>query len=101
MLQDGPSLVLLDPLGHHVQDIVHHSRTQFQVKVRFHALLSDRLGYTLGVTTWRREGKKKEDGPGGWNICTLTSNYAGLLELTTAWKNTTEANHKDSKQCSL
>lgn len=41
MLQDGASLVLLDTLWHHVQDVVHDSRSQLQVKVRLNALLGD------------------------------------------------------------
>ncbi len=40
MLQDGASLVLLDALWHHVQDVMHHSCSQLQVKVRLNALLS-------------------------------------------------------------
>ena len=38
MLQDGASLVLLDTFWHHVQDVMHHSRSQLQVKVRLNAL---------------------------------------------------------------
>ena len=51
MLQDGPGLVLLDALGHHVQDVVHDGGTQLQVKVGLHTLLGHRLGHTLGVTS--------------------------------------------------
>lgn len=51
VLQDGSGLVLFDALGHHVQDVVHHSSTQLQVKVRLHTLFSNRLGYTLGMTS--------------------------------------------------
>lgn len=47
VLQDGPGLVLLDPLGHHVQDIVHHCRPQLQVKVGLYPLLGDSLGHPL------------------------------------------------------
>ena len=39
MLQDGASLVLLDTLWHHVQDVMHYSCSQLQVKVRLNALL--------------------------------------------------------------
>lgn len=39
MLQDGARLVLLDALWHHVQDVMHDSRSQLQVKVRLYALL--------------------------------------------------------------
>lgn len=55
MLQNGPGLVLLDAFRHHVQDIVHYSSTQLQVKVRLHTLLSDRLGHTLGVTSYKNK----------------------------------------------
>lgn len=51
VLQDGPGLVLLDALGHHVQDVVHHGGTQLQIEVRLHALLGHRLGDSLGMTT--------------------------------------------------
>mmetsp|Transcript_6161 Transcript_6161/g.24641 ORF Transcript_6161/g.24641 Transcript_6161/m.24641 type:complete len:696 (-) Transcript_6161:121-2208(-) len=47
--QDGARFVLLDALGHHVQDVVHDGRAQLQVEVRLHALLRDRLGDALGV----------------------------------------------------
>ena len=50
MLQDGAGLVLLDPLWHHVQNVVHHSCTQLQVKVALNSLLCDRLGHALGVS---------------------------------------------------
>ena len=39
VLQDGARLVLLDALRHHVQDVVHHSCPELQVKVRLNALL--------------------------------------------------------------
>lgn len=52
MLQDGSGLVLFDALWHHVQDVVHHSSTQLQVKVRLHTLFGHSLGYALGVTSW-------------------------------------------------
>lgn len=52
MLEDGARLVLLDPLGHHVHNVVHHGGTQLQVKVGLHALLRHCLGHS-----WRqREG---------------------------------------------
>ena len=50
VLQDGPGLVLLDALGHHVQDVVHDSSTQLQVEVGLDTLLGHRLGHALGVT---------------------------------------------------
>lgn len=39
VLQDGASLVLLHTLGHHVQDVVHDSRSELQIKVGLNALL--------------------------------------------------------------
>ena len=63
VLQDGPGLVLLDALGHHVQNVVHDGSTQLQVKVGLHALLSHRLGHALGVTPWGR-------GRGDWLVMT-------------------------------
>lgn len=59
MLQDGPGLVLLDALWHHVQDVVHHSSTELQVKVGLHALLGHGLRNSLGVTTYKTKKKKK------------------------------------------
>ena len=41
VLQDGARLVLLDALGHHVQDVVHHGCPELQVKVGLNALLGD------------------------------------------------------------
>lgn len=50
VLQDGPGLVLLDALGHHVQDVVHDCGAQLKVKVGLNTLLGHRLGHALGVT---------------------------------------------------
>ena len=41
MLQNGPSFVLFDSLGHHVYNIVHNGSTQLKIKVRLHTLLGD------------------------------------------------------------
>ena len=43
-LQDGARLVLLDPLGHHVEDVVHDRRSQLKVKVTLNSLFRHRLG---------------------------------------------------------
>lgn len=43
MLQNGPCLILLDALRHHINDVVHHGRAQLQVEVGLHALLRHRL----------------------------------------------------------
>lgn len=51
MLQDGAGLVLLDALGHHVEDVVHDRSAQFEIKVRLDALLRHRLGHALRVAT--------------------------------------------------
>eukprot|EP00123_Amoebidium_parasiticum_P018100 comp24100_c1_seq1/m.43517 comp24100_c1_seq1/g.43517 ORF comp24100_c1_seq1/g.43517 comp24100_c1_seq1/m.43517 type:complete len:308 (+) comp24100_c1_seq1:5498-6421(+) len=58
MLQNGAGLILLDTLGHHVHDVVHHRRTQLQVKVRLHTLLGDRLGNALAVSPLKLTGQK-------------------------------------------
>ena len=56
MLQDGPGLVLLDALRHHIQDVVHDGSTELQVEVGLHSLLSHSLGHTLGVTACLQAG---------------------------------------------
>jgi hypothetical protein len=50
-------LVLLNGLGHHVQNIVHDSRSQFQVVVGFNALLGDSFGDTFAISTFKLSGK--------------------------------------------
>ena len=52
MLQYRARLVRLDSLGHHIQDIVHHSGTELQIKVRLHTLFGHRLGDTFRMTTF-------------------------------------------------
>lgn len=52
MLQDRLRLVLLDSLGHHVEDVVHDSGTKFEIEVRFDTLLRNRLCDSLRVTTF-------------------------------------------------
>lgn len=47
MLQYDTGLVLLDTLWHHVQDVVHHRRTQLQIEVRLNALFSHSLCHAL------------------------------------------------------
>lgn len=58
VLQDGSGLVLFDPLRHHVQDVMHHSCTQLQVKVRLHTLFGHSLCNTLRVTSCRGNQSK-------------------------------------------
>ena len=58
MLEDGPGLVLLDALWHHVQDVVHHCSSQLQVKVTLHSLLRHCLGHTLRVPTFELSGEE-------------------------------------------
>ena len=53
MLQNGLRLVLLDRLGHHIQNIVHDSGTKFQVIVGLNTLLCDRLRNTLAVSSFK------------------------------------------------
>lgn len=43
MLQDSLRLVLLDSLGHHVEDIVHDGSSELEIEVRFDTLLRDSL----------------------------------------------------------
>ena len=50
MLQNGSGLVGSDAFGHHVNDVVHHSRTELQVKVTLHSLLGDGLGHAFADT---------------------------------------------------
>ncbi len=47
VLEDGARLVLLDPLRHHVDDVVHHGGAQLQVEVALHALFRHGLGHAL------------------------------------------------------
>jgi hypothetical protein len=58
MLQNGLRLVLFDRLRHHVQDVVHHSGTKFQVVVRFDTLLCNGLCDTLAVTAFKLTGEE-------------------------------------------
>ena len=44
MLQNSLGLVLLDALGHHVEDVVHDGGTKLEIEVRFDSLLGDGLG---------------------------------------------------------
>lgn len=52
MLQDRLRLVLLDSLGHHVEDVVHDGRTEFEIEMRLDTLLRDSLCDSLRVTTF-------------------------------------------------
>lgn len=58
MLQNSLRLVLLDRLGHHVQNIVHDGGAQFEVIVGLDTLLGDSLRDTLAVTTLELTGKQ-------------------------------------------
>jgi len=58
MLQDGLGLVLLDRLWHHVQDIVHHRSTQFQVIMRLDTLFRDGLRDAFAVTALELTGEE-------------------------------------------
>lgn len=52
MLKDRLRLILLDRLGHHVQNIVHDSSTELQIIMRLNTLLRHRLRDTLAITTF-------------------------------------------------
>lgn len=58
MLQDRLRLVLLDALGHHVEDVVHDGGAELEVEVRLDALLGDRLGDALGVPALELTGEQ-------------------------------------------
>ena len=58
MLQNGLGLVLLDRLGHHVEDVVHDRRTELQVEVRLDALLGDRFGNSFAIAPLELAGEK-------------------------------------------
>jgi len=51
-LQDGLRLVLLDSLGHHIENVVHDSCSKFEIEVRFDTLFRNRLCNSLRVTTF-------------------------------------------------
>lgn len=58
MLQDRLRLVLLDRLGHHVENVVHDGSAEFKIEMRLNALLSDGFGDTLAVTTFELPGQQ-------------------------------------------
>ena len=57
VLQDRLRLVLLDGLGHHVQNIVHYRSAKLKVVVRLDTLLRHRLRDALAVTTFELTGQ--------------------------------------------
>ena len=52
------SLVLLDGFRHHIENVVHDSRTQFQIVVRLNALLCHRVRNVLAVTSLELASKQ-------------------------------------------
>ena len=58
MLQNSLRFVLLDSFRHHVQDVVHDSSAQLQIKVRLDTLLGNSRGDAFGVTTFELPSKK-------------------------------------------
>ena len=58
MLQNSLRLILLDGLGHHVQDIMHDSSTKFKVVMRFNTLLGHGLRNTLAISAFELAGQK-------------------------------------------
>merc|ERR1719318_1736727 len=55
---NSPGLVLLDTLGHHVDDVVHHAGSQLQVEVALHPLLGDSFGHPLAMPALKLPGQK-------------------------------------------
>lgn len=49
---------MLYTLRHHVQDVVHHCRTQLQIIMRFNSLLGDSPRHSLGLSTFELPRKK-------------------------------------------
>lgn len=47
MLQNSLGLVLLNSFGHHIQNIVHDSRSELEVEMRLDPLLRNSLGDTI------------------------------------------------------
>lgn len=52
-MKDGLRLVLLDRLGHHIENVVHNGSTKLQIEVGLDTLLRDRLRNTLAITTFK------------------------------------------------
>ena len=63
VLEDGPGLVLLDSLRHHVDNVVHHAGAQLQVEVGLDPLLGDRLGHALAVPPLELPGQQVAQPP--------------------------------------
>lgn len=47
MLQNRLGFILLDSLGHHVENVVHDCGSKLEIKVRFNPLLGDGLCDTV------------------------------------------------------
>lgn len=58
VLQDRPSLVLLDALRHHVDNVVHDRGSQFEIEVGFDSLLGHSFGNTFGVAAFKLARKQ-------------------------------------------
>lgn len=58
MLQNNTGLVLFDSFRHHVQNVMHDSSSQLQVKVAFNSLLGDCLGNAFRVSPFKLSGQK-------------------------------------------
>ena len=58
MLQDGSGLVGSDAFRHHIDDVMHHSCAELQVKVTLHALLGDGLCHALANTSLELTGQQ-------------------------------------------
>ena len=102
-LEDGARLVCLDTLRHHVQDVVHHRRSQLQVEVRLHPLLRHRLRDTLGVSAGKTTYRYKTKGskPKRTHRClVLTKNQTQARTANTMERardaRSLERNHKNT-----
>lgn len=58
MLQNNTGFVLFDSFRHHVQNIMHHCGSKFQVKVTLNSLLGDCFGNTFGVSPFKLSGQQ-------------------------------------------
>jgi hypothetical protein len=83
MLEDGLGLVLLDTLGHHVENVVHDGSSELEVEVGLDPLLRDRLGDTedahASVRERRRGGTKKRRTP--WSSFPQTDERASFRAI--------------------
>ncbi len=58
MLKYCLRFILLDRLGHHVQNIVHDGGAQLKIIMGLNTLLGDCFGHTLAISTFELAGKQ-------------------------------------------